>query len=117
MHLLTVIDEIALRRCVGARPVMQEQCKALIEACDLPHVTVQVIPEDTGFYVGTFGPLALATTPHGTYAFLDDQAGGRLVTDMKTVDGLIEVWETIRGYALNQQQTRDFLARMAESWE
>lgn len=116
-HLITVIDEAALRRCVGARLVMQEQCVALLKACDLPHVTVQVVPENAGFYVGMTGPLALATTPHGTYAFLDDQADGRLVTDGETIDRLMRVWEAIRGYALNQQQTRDFLARMAESWE
>lgn len=115
--LIAVIDEAALRRCVGARLVMQEQCEALLKAYDLPHVTVQVIPEDVGFYVGMTGPLALATTPHGTYAFLDDQAHGRLLTDAEPIDRLMRVWEAIRGYALNQRQTRDLLARMAESWK
>lgn len=116
-RLLAVIDEAALRRCVGARLVMQEQCEELLKACDLPNVTVQVVPEDTGFYVGMSGPLALATTPHGTYAFLDDQGEGRLLTDANAIDRLMGVWEAVRGYALNQRQTRDFLARMAESWE
>lgn len=116
-YLITVIDEAALRRRVGARLVMQEQCEALLKACNAPNVTVQVIPEDAGFYAGLSGPLALATTPHGTYAFIDDQAGGRLLTDSRTIDRLMGVWEAVRGYALNQQQTRDLLARMAESWE
>lgn len=116
-HLIAVIDQAALRRCVGARLVMQEQCEELLKACDLPHVTIQVVPEDTGWYLGMSGPLALATTPHGTYAYLDDQADGRLLSDPKAIDTLVAAWEAIRGYALNQRQTRDLLARMAESWE
>ena len=116
-RLIAVIDEGALRRCVGARLVMQEQCEDLLKACDLPHVTVQVVPEDTGWFIGASGTLALATTPHGTYAFLDDQAGGRFLTDARSIDVLMGVWDAIRGYALNQRQTREFLARMAESWK
>lgn len=116
-RLFAVIDEAALRRCVGARLVMQEQCKELLKACDLPHVTVQVVPEETGLYIGMSGPLALATTRDGVYAYLDDQAGGKLLSDASAIDRLVGVWEGIRGYALSQRQTQDLLARMAETWE
>jgi transcriptional regulator with XRE-family HTH domain len=42
--LSAVIDEAALRRPIGGNSVMRKQIQHLIEACDQPHITIQVVP-------------------------------------------------------------------------
>ncbi|WP_067462380.1 helix-turn-helix domain-containing protein [Actinomadura macra] len=44
VRLWAVIDEAALRRTFGSRSVAFAQLEHLIDACDLPHVTLQVVP-------------------------------------------------------------------------
>jgi hypothetical protein len=39
-----VLDEAVLRRQFGGRSVMRGQIQALIEAAELPHVHIQVVP-------------------------------------------------------------------------
>jgi hypothetical protein len=38
--------------------VMREQLARLLEAIDLPHVTIRVVPLSTGFHLGLDGSLA-----------------------------------------------------------
>lgn len=115
-QMLSVIDQAVLRRVAGGPPVMREQCEKLLRWGELPTITVQVVPEDAGLYVGTGGPVALATTDHGTYGFLDDQAGGRTIDDRGAVCSLVRRWETIRGYALSERQSLALISRMMEEW-
>ncbi|TDD80213.1 helix-turn-helix domain-containing protein [Actinomadura rubrisoli] len=44
VRLWAVIDEAALRRAFGSRPVAFAQLEHLIDMCDLGHVTLQVLP-------------------------------------------------------------------------
>nr|MDT0657280.1 helix-turn-helix transcriptional regulator [Micromonospora sp. DSM 115978] len=56
-----VIDQTVLRRRVGGPPVMREQCQAILKACELRHVSVQIVPDDAGAYTGMNGPFVLGT--------------------------------------------------------
>src|SRR5207302_4932748 len=51
----SVMDEAALRRPVGGPQVMRGQLQRLIEAADLPHVTIQVVPFRRGGHAGAGG--------------------------------------------------------------
>lgn len=46
LHL--VMEEVVLRRVVGGPAVMAEQLDRLVELAELPHITMQVIPNDAG---------------------------------------------------------------------
>jgi transcriptional regulator with XRE-family HTH domain len=54
-HLWAVLDEAVLRRRIGGPDVMRAQVAALIEAAELPHVRIQIVPfraarrSDAGF--------------------------------------------------------------------
>lgn len=54
-HLWAVMDETVLRRTVGSPEVMRGQIERLLEAVNLPNVTLQVVPFATGPHPGCFG--------------------------------------------------------------
>jgi len=62
-RLWAVIDEAALRRPVGGRAAMRAQLSYLIEACDIPVITIQVLPFHLGMRCAAGGPLALLRLP------------------------------------------------------
>jgi transcriptional regulator with XRE-family HTH domain len=58
-HLWAVIDEAALRRLVGGRAVMLAQLKHLIAMCELPNVSIQLMPLGTAGHAAAGGPVTL----------------------------------------------------------
>jgi hypothetical protein len=54
-----VIDETALRRTVGARGVMREQIRHLIELSALPNITLQVVPLSAVGNAAAGGPFTI----------------------------------------------------------
>lgn len=64
-QLWTVIDEAALRRPVGGISTMRAQLRHLIESCQLPQVTVQIMPFLTGGHAAEGGPVTILRLPGG----------------------------------------------------
>ncbi|MCT2593937.1 helix-turn-helix domain-containing protein [Streptomyces sp. N2-109] len=62
-HLWAVIDEAALRRPVGGAATMRAQVRHLIAMCELPHVTVQILPFAAGGHAAAGGPVILLRLP------------------------------------------------------
>lgn len=116
VRLFAVVEESVLRRPVGGPKVMSEQLHAIARACDLPNVSVAVVPASVGAYPGLNGPLALATVDGRSVAFLDDPLTGRVIDDLARVTALEEVWEAIREYALPVGPSLDLIMEVAESW-
>ncbi|MGH3950572.1 MAG: helix-turn-helix domain-containing protein [Pseudonocardiaceae bacterium] len=59
-HLWAVIDEAALRRAVTGTDLMRAQIQHLIATSDdLPHVTVQILPFESGGRCGSSAPVTL----------------------------------------------------------
>ncbi|MEV6010485.1 helix-turn-helix transcriptional regulator [Streptomyces sp. NPDC051976] len=54
-----VMDETVLRRPAGSPQVMRRQIDRLLEATELPNVTLQVHPFTAGLHSGAFGPFTL----------------------------------------------------------
>ncbi|MEV7867848.1 helix-turn-helix transcriptional regulator [Streptomyces sp. NPDC088124] len=54
-----VLDETVLRRAVGSKAVMRAQIDRLIEALDLPNVTLQIAEFGAGPHPGTYSPFVL----------------------------------------------------------
>ena len=62
-HVWMVIDEAALRRPIGGRAAMFAQLEHLIDVCELPHVTVQVLPFSAGGHAAAGGPISVLRLP------------------------------------------------------
>jgi Domain of unknown function (DUF5753)/Helix-turn-helix domain len=59
LELHALIDESAVRRQIGGHDVMAEQYQSLIEAAQLPNVTIRILPFDAGAHQFLGGPAAI----------------------------------------------------------
>ncbi|MCZ7418426.1 helix-turn-helix transcriptional regulator [Verrucosispora sp. WMMA2121] len=116
--LTAVIDEHVLRRRIGDTEVMGEQLRYLVKVgSTLPRARIQVVPLSVGAYPGINGPFVIATPPHGEdVVYQEGQLHGQVVDRAEHVRQMVEVWESIRGEALSQQQSLDLIAEVAETW-
>lgn len=116
--LSVVIDEHVLRRRIGGSEVMREQLCHLVKlGSTLPRVRIHVVPLSAGAYPGLAGHFVIATSPAGEdIVYLEGQRHGQAVDRADFVQEMVEVWESIRGEALSQQQSLDLMAELAETW-
>jgi hypothetical protein len=57
-----ILDEGVLRRVVGDRSIMREQLRKLVDLAAAPHMTLQILPFESGD-IGLEGPFTLLTLP------------------------------------------------------
>ena len=111
--LFFVLDEAVIRRMVGGKDVMRQQLQQLIEAADMPNVTVEVVPFAAGLVQGL-------QTSFVIYGFLDDAdeellylenpRGDLLLrSDQHEIKSYREDFERLRQASLGPQGTIDFL--------
>ncbi|MFY1617759.1 helix-turn-helix domain-containing protein [Micromonospora sp. WMMD736] len=116
-HFTAVVDEAVLRRPVGGRATMREQVRALVTACEAPHVRVHIVPSTVGAYAGLNGPFVIAVGPeHRIAGYLDNQLQGQVVTGAEDIAAMLAAWENVRGEALSHWQSVDLLTEMAKTW-
>jgi transcriptional regulator with XRE-family HTH domain len=58
-----VLDEAALRRSPGSPTMMRAQLEHLLQMTELPNVTLQVVPFDTGPHAAAGGPFSILRFP------------------------------------------------------
>ncbi|MGW4462280.1 helix-turn-helix domain-containing protein [Micromonospora sp. NPDC004704] len=111
------LDEGVLRRPIGSPQVMLEQVRALISACQEPHIRVHLVPSTAGAYAGLNGPFAVAAGPGGRITcYLDNQLEGQVVESAEHVAALQGSWESVRGEALPHRQSIELMTEVAETW-
>ncbi|WP_458246985.1 helix-turn-helix domain-containing protein [Streptomyces sp. MAI_2237] len=71
-----ILDESVLRRTIGGREVMRQQCETLLRISELPNVMVYYVPFSAGAY-------PLFRTPYQVFTFDDSD----LVAYLETTDG------------------------------
>jgi transcriptional regulator with XRE-family HTH domain len=97
-RLWTVMDEGALRRPIGSGGVMREQIRHLIEMCDHPAVTLQVLPFGSGAHPAMGGPFTILrfAEPDLRDVVYIEQLTSALYLDKPTeVDSYLEVMEQL----------------------
>src|SRR5436190_16755967 len=63
IDLWVVLDEAVVSRPVGGDAVMRDQLKRLVEAAELPNVTLQILPFAAGAHAGMDGTFAILDFP------------------------------------------------------
>ncbi|QEU95083.1 helix-turn-helix domain-containing protein [Streptomyces kanamyceticus] len=111
-RLWVVMDETALRRPVGGADVMREQIDRLLEATEMPHITLQVAPFASGPHPGTYGPFvlfrfAVSELPDMVYS---EYLTGAVYLDARTeVATHLEVMDRMAAQAATAQRTKEIL--------
>jgi transcriptional regulator with XRE-family HTH domain len=93
-----VMDEGALRRPIGGEAVMREQLKHLIDMCDHPAVTVQVLPFSVASHPAMGGPFTILrfSEPDLRDVVYIEQLTSALYLDKAAeVDSYLEVMEQL----------------------
>ncbi|MFZ3556775.1 MULTISPECIES: helix-turn-helix domain-containing protein [unclassified Streptomyces] len=111
-RLWVVMDETALRRPVGDADVMRAQIDRLLEAMELPNVTLQVAEFAAGPHPGTYGPFvlfrfAMSELPDMVYS---EYLTGAVYLDARPeVATHLEVMDRMAAHAATAQRTKEIL--------
>jgi len=110
-HLWVILDEGTLRRPFGGRGTMRAQLQHLIDACDMPHVTIQVLPLSKGGPAaeGAFTVLRLPDSDLPDVAYLE-HLGAALYPDRPADLDYYRHWMNLLTTQANPATaTQDFL--------
>ena len=106
-----LIDEAALRRCVGSPEIMAAQMAQLVAIASLPNVTIQVVPMVA--HAGLVGGFALTESA----AYVETAVAGQVFEDPEIIASLLTRFDTLRNEALRASESLAFLERMGEEWK
>jgi hypothetical protein len=106
-----LVDEAALRRCVGSPQVMAAQMAHVVAVARLPNVTVQVVPAIA--HAGLLGGFSLT----GRAAYVETAVAGQVFEDAEIIAGLLTRFDTLRNEALRASESLAFTERMYEEWK
>jgi transcriptional regulator with XRE-family HTH domain len=111
-QLWTVIDEAALRRSPAGPKVMRGQVERLLELTDLPNVTVQVIPFDTGSHAASGGPFTILRFPEPDLpdvVYLEQLNSALYLDQAEDVTGYLAVMSQVCIQAASPAASKDIL--------
>jgi transcriptional regulator with XRE-family HTH domain len=114
-----VLDEAALHREVGNAQIMREQLEHLIELSAQPHITVQVLPFGVGAHPGmsgTFSILEFEDAADATVVYLEGVTSDLYLEKEADVRTYSTMYEHLRAQALNPDQTRELIDRIAKDY-
>lgn len=114
-ELWIIFNEAVIRRLVGGREVMHGQLARILEISELPHVKIQILPNNIGAHAAMDGRFVLLTLPERTAPDLVyiDYIFGSLYLDKK--DDLKHyswVFEQLRADALAPSETSSLIRQV-----
>jgi transcriptional regulator with XRE-family HTH domain len=111
-RLWVVMDETVLRRPVGGPEVMRAQIDKLLDATELPNVTLQIAPFANGPHPGTYGPFVLFrfAVPELPDMVYSEYLTGAVYLDARSeVASHLEVMDRMAAQAATAHRTKEIL--------
>jgi transcriptional regulator with XRE-family HTH domain len=109
-----LLDESVLHRPVGGPEVMYGQLERLREATETRNITLRVVPQAAGFYLGLDGSFNSLTLPAGDVMFVEAPGGGRLIQGGAELREFGVRWDRIGASALPWDASRDLIIEAME---
>jgi transcriptional regulator with XRE-family HTH domain len=119
LRLWAVVDESALRRVIGNNAIMREQLLHLAHLSTLPHVTVQLLPFDSGAHPGLNGQFAILEFDDATdtsVVYLEGVTSDLYLEKDADVHVYSVMYEHLRAQALSAERTRQFITEAADTY-
>jgi hypothetical protein len=113
----SVMDEAVLRRPFGSPAVLRAQLHRLIEAAELPHVTLQVVPFSRGGHAaasGAFTVLRFEEPDLPDVVYIEQLTGAVYLDQRPDVEHYLEVADQLSGQALTPVASRLFIEQVAK---
>lgn len=112
------VHENALRMQVGGPWVMHEQMLHLLFASTRPQCSIRVIPSSTGARGAAPGAFWIFSYPEGTpVVYLEHETTSDFLESRKDLLAYRDVLNRVARVALNEAQSREFVAWMASEYE
>ena len=119
-RLRTIIDEVALRRVIGAPEVFKEQLAYLHYMAQLPNIDVQVLPTDTGSHAGLCAPFTILSFPDPLdlpIVYIDTASNGLFLEEPDEVEAHSATFGDVQGSALSTAGSADRIIDILKSLE
>jgi transcriptional regulator with XRE-family HTH domain len=103
-----ILDEAVLHRIVGGPKVMRTQLLRLIEAAEMPHVTLQVVPFGAGAHAGMESPFLILGFPEPAdpdVVYVENTTSGSYLEEPSDVYRYTLMFDHLRAAALNPADT------------
>jgi transcriptional regulator with XRE-family HTH domain len=116
-RLWAVVDEAALRRPVGGPKVMRAQLERLMEASELPNVTLQVLPFAAGAHpamVGAFSVLRFADQELPDIVYVEHLNNATYLDKRDEVERYLDVMESLCVGSEPPAKTAEFLDKILD---
>jgi transcriptional regulator with XRE-family HTH domain len=117
IDLWVVLDEAVVSRPVGGDAVMRDQLKRLVEAADMPNVTIQILPFAAGAHAGMDGTFAILDFPEvedPNVVFAENATGGLFLEKNDELTKYVRIFENLRSTALPPEASQAMIAKLAE---
>ncbi|MET8980906.1 helix-turn-helix transcriptional regulator [Streptomyces sp. NPDC004539] len=105
-----VIWEAAVRAPFGGTAVWLEQLRHLRACCELPDITVQILPMDRSSHAGCQGPIHIMETPEpDRFVYAEGAMGTVLITAPDDIMSRCQKFDMLRSQALNPDESMALL--------
>jgi hypothetical protein len=114
IKLWAVLDEAVLRRRVGGEAVLASQLKHFVDTAELPHVTIQVLPDEAGEHSALEGSFAILGFPEPTdpdAVYLGTATGGVYVEKPEDIERYVAIFDHVRAAALGPKESVRLIER------
>jgi transcriptional regulator with XRE-family HTH domain len=117
LELWAIFDEAAIRRQVGGPAVMHEQLTHLLDATELPNVTLQVLPYDIGAHPGMSGSfvyMKFADPADPDLVYVDTLTGELFLETEEDLHQYSSIFDHLRAAALSPAKTKGMICTVRE---
>jgi hypothetical protein len=109
-----LVDEAALRRCIGSALIMAEQLDHLLTVAELRNVTIQVVPNIA--HAALTGGFAIAEKAKRSAAYIETALGGQVFEDAQAVRTLSTRFDALRTEALRGTESLCLIEEVTSEW-
>jgi transcriptional regulator with XRE-family HTH domain len=117
IDLWVVLDEAVVSRPVGGDEVMRDQLVRLVEAAELPNVTLQILPFGAGAHAGMDGPFAILEFPDPEdpgVVYAENAIGGLFLEKSDELQKYGRIFDTIQSTALTPEESTTMIEMLVE---
>ena len=114
-QLWSVLDESILHRRVGGADVLRGQLRRLIEAAEMPNVTLQVLPFAAGAHAGVDGAFMIAEfpAPDPDIVHVEYRTGALFLDDKEQVLQYNRVYDRLQARAMDPDESVERIIKLA----
>jgi transcriptional regulator with XRE-family HTH domain len=114
-QLWSVLDEAVLRRRVGGPDVLRGQLRRLVEATEMPNVTLQVLPFAAGAHAGVDGTFMIAEfrAPDPDVVVVEYRTGTVYLDEDDQVRQYKRVFDRLQARAIDPDESVELITKIA----